>query len=253
MDIVVIKVGSLLLTNTEGRIDINNLRNLSFQIADLKEKYSIQVILVSSGAIACGSEAMGFKAQSIPEKQAAAAVGQPLLINQYQQFFREKGVKIAQLLLTKDGFHQEDRKTHALNTLSTLMKQNVVPIINENDSVAIDEICFGDNDHLASEVAILIKAKKLLLLSNVDGLYSGNPDEPGSTLIRNIQNIDDSFIQQFESQADQNSSGGIRSKLLAAKRLLKANIDTYIANGRTENIIEGVLSGTAKCTHIQAH
>ena len=175
---VVIKVGTNLLTTPEGKLDLNNLRDLTYQIADQINNHHKKVIMITSGSITCGSERLHLTAKTIPEKQAAAAVGQILLMREYLSFFGQKGLQAGQILLTKDGLENPTRSKNAVTTIKTLLKQKIIPIINENDSVATNEIKnsrFGDNDELSYLVAKLIKVDLLVTLTDIDGLYTGNP------------------------------------------------------------------------------
>ena len=245
---IVVKVGTNLLTLPSGNLDLNSLRNIAFQCVDIKEEENTHVILVSSGAITCGKEVLQMSCEHIAEKQAAAAVGQIYLCHHYQLFFKERGCQIGQLLLTKEGFVDSKRKQYAKQTLSTLLNAGVIPIINENDSVAIDEINFGDNDQLAANVAQLLDASQLIYLSNIDGVYQ-QKDNPTSR-IKHIPNLSNAFIEQFSKTADTNSKGGMYSKLLASKPLIEKGIRVTIANGRETQILKRIIKGEEIGTRI---
>ena len=238
---IIVKVGTNLLTLPTGNLDLNSLRNIAFQCVDIKEQENIHIVLVSSGAITCGKEALQMPCKEIAEKQAAAAVGQIHLCHHYQLFFKEKGCQIGQLLLTKEGFEDAKRKQYAKQTLITLLNAGIIPIVNENDSVAIDEINFGDNDQLAANVAQLLNASQLIYLSNIDGVYQ-DIDNPKSR-IKHITTLNSSFIEKFSKTADTNSKGGMYSKLLASKPLIEQHIRVTIANGREPQILRRILKG----------
>ena len=247
-DCIVIKVGTNLLTLDSGKLDLNSLQNIAFQCCSIKNQYKKNIVLVSSGAITCGKDFLHTECKTLSEKQAAAAIGQVYLCHHYQLFFKEKNCQIGQLLLTKEGFNDKARRTYAKNTLNTLLKSNIVPIINENDSVAVDEINFGDNDQLAANVALLLNASQLIYLSNVNGVYKDEHDS--SSCISHLNTLDSTFIKQFSSTPDNNSKGGMHSKLLASKPLIEKNIRVTIANGREPNILERIIKGESIGTKI---
>jgi len=173
---LVIKVGSSSLTDPQGKLDLKNLRRIASEIAELIQQGK-KVILVTSGAIVAGSEKLGItKPKTIPEKQAAAAVGQARLMRQYEKAFEEFTLPVAQILLTRDAIADRERYLNARNCLTTLLKEMVVPIVNENDTVAVEEIKIGDNDNLAALTASLIGADLLIILTDVDGFYMKNEE-----------------------------------------------------------------------------
>lgn len=251
----VIKIGTNLLATPEGKLDLNNLRSLVVQICDLIQSENMEVAVVTSGAITCGSEWMDLKCETIPEKQAAAAVGQILLMKEYAGFFGMKGFSVGQLLLTRDGLENPILHKNASNTLLTLFKQGVVPIINENDSVSTEEIGpkFGDNDELSCGVAKLIKADWLILLTDIDGLFTGNPKKDIQVKrIARIKKVDDSVLALVQDEKNSRSRGGMKSKLNAAKEAAESGIDVCIANGRTPHIISSIFSNEKVGTRIEA-
>ena len=238
---VVVKIGTRLLTTDQNKIDLENLRQLSTQIAQIKKKYHLDICIVSSGAIICGSYFLN-PSDKIREKQAAAAIGQPILCQEYANSFKEHDLLTAQILLTKDGLSNKTRRAHTLDTIETLLEHNIIPIINENDTVAVDEITFGDNDGLSCSVAKIIKADLLMLLTDTNGVYTDNPKtHPNATLIEHIDTITDDQIKTI--QDNPNARGGMKSKLSAAKIASEAGIDVYIANGRKSDIMSKILSG----------
>lgn len=240
--IIVIKIGTSLLTNESGKLDKENLANLVSQITYLNSTNQYHCIIVTSGAITCGSEVLDIQAKTIPEKQAAAAIGQYLLMNEYGNIFSKNNIKIGQILLTKDGIQDTLRKENIKNTIQTLLKQNIVPVINENDSVATDEICFGDNDELSSEVSVLINADKLILLTDQDGLYNKNPSKfSDATILSGKMTFSTDLLKLAEGPRSSKSRGGMKSKLLSAHFATKNGVETTIANGRRNNIIIEIL------------
>jgi glutamate 5-kinase len=242
--IVIIKIGTNILTTPKGKLDKNNLKSLLNQIFSEYKKKTHKYIIVTSGAIACGSEQTKLLAKTIPEKQANAAVGQILLMQEYLSFFKKKKINIGQILLTKKCITEPTKKKNAQNTIFTLLNHNILPIINENDSVATDEIDqnFGDNDTLSSQVAKLVSAKQLILLTDIDGLFTANPKKDSSaTLLKKVTKISDKILGYVDDNLkNTHSRGGMNSKILAAKSASKAGTKVIIANGRRANIIKNI-------------
>ncbi|RAP37678.1 glutamate 5-kinase [Candidatus Marinamargulisbacteria bacterium SCGC AAA071-K20] len=243
---IVIKIGTRILTTDSGQLDKNNLKNLVDQISTLQKTYrgdEYRFIIVTSGSITCGSEALGITPNTIPEKQAAASVGQYLLMQEYGKCFKENGINVGQILLTRDGIEDEARAENIKNTMNTLLNQGAIPIINENDSVATDEIKFGDNDELSSKVSALIKASKLILLTDTDGLYEKNPMiDTDAKFLRTVKLITDDIIRMANGPVNKRSRGGMKSKIEAAKFATSNGIETIIANGREKKIIEKLIN-----------
>ncbi|MFC1511473.1 glutamate 5-kinase [Candidatus Margulisiibacteriota bacterium] len=239
---IVIKVGSSSLTDPQGKLDHQNLERIVSEIASLiKEKK--RVVLVTSGAIVCGAETLKLgKPKSIPEKQAAAAVGQSRLMRQYDKAFEKSGIITAQVLLTRDAIINKERHLNAKHTFDTLLKEKAVPIVNENDAVAVEEIKIGDNDNLAALTASLIKADLLILLTDVDGFYL--KDEQGkSYLVPEINKIDQKVEKAAGSPTTQHGTGGMKTKIEAAKVCKKAGITMAIINGRKDGEMERLIAG----------
>jgi glutamate 5-kinase len=240
---LVVKIGSNILTENNGKLDLNNLKQLVDQLAKI-HKSGTEVIVVTSGSIVCGSEKIGIEAKTIPQKQAAAAIGQSLLMNEYNRLFYSYGITIAQLLLTHDGLNHEDRYLNAKNTIITLLEENVIPIINENDSVVIDEIKFGDNDNLSVHVAQLINAESLLILTDIDGLYDDDPNKnKNANLISVVEDVTEELLQKCGDSVSGKGTGGMYSKVKATKAALESGIHVVIANGKKDNVILDVLDG----------
>ncbi|MFA5840309.1 MAG: glutamate 5-kinase [Candidatus Margulisiibacteriota bacterium] len=239
---IVIKVGSSSLTNSQGKLDPAAFRRIATEVATLlKDKR--KVVLVSSGAIACGAERLKLgKPKSIPEKQAASAVGQARLIRQYEKAFEKYGIPVAQVLLTRDEMQEPDRYLNARNCFAALLKEKVVPIVNENDAIAIDEIKIGDNDNLAALTAKMIEADLLVLLTDVDGFFmkDNKGDVFQATEIREIN-------QEVEESAGLSSSqlgtGGMITKIQAAKICSDAGINMVILNSKKRGLIKSFLAG----------
>lgn len=250
---IVIKVGTSSLTYDTGKINIRQVELLSQVISDLCHS-GCEVALVTSGAIAVGVSKLGFaeRPKAIPEKQAAAAVGQSELMSLYGKFFSQYGKDVAQLLLTKNILDNEERKTNAINAFDTLFKWGVVPIINENDVISTAEIKFGDNDTLSDVVAELIEADLLILLSDIDGLYDKNPAKyPDAKLVPEVLEITDEVMASAGGEGTTRGTGGMVTKLIAAKHATAAGIEMVIANGKDPKIIYDILEGNAVCTRFK--
>ena len=245
---LVVKVGSsLLFSKTEG-IDSARLHTITRQVASLS-KEGVQVILVSSGAIACGTKLLGLPARptSLPEAQAAAAVGQAKLVKYYDDDLRHKGFLTSQVLLTQDDLRDRKRYWNARNTLLSLLRFKTIPIINENDTVATEEISWGDNDRLSSMVACLVGADLLVILSDIDGLFRDFHTE-GRILIEKVERIDASIERLASGEKGEFSRGGMKTKLHAAKIATAAGIPTIIANGKKDDVLLKAVSGDAAGT-----
>ncbi|MEM4218044.1 MAG: glutamate 5-kinase, partial [Candidatus Methanomethylicaceae archaeon] len=188
--LVVVKIGASSLSDQSGALDLKKIKSLCDEIIAVKNK-GVDVILVSSGAIRAGRALMRDqnKNGSMPSLQALAAIGQVLLMEAYRDIMAEKGYKVAQILLTWDDFKNRRRLRNLMNTINTLLSLGVLPIINENDTIAVDEIKFGDNDTLSALVAKFMQADLLVILSDVDGLYSGDPNDPNSKLISCVADV----------------------------------------------------------------
>jgi len=241
-DRFVVKVGTSSLTDESSRLDIGKVANLVSMLMREKEKGRTP-ILVSSGAIGAGLGKMGHpeRPEAIHELQAAAAVGQAILMQTYEIFFNNYGQPIAQLLLTMDDFTFEERRENLSATLETLLNWGVIPIVNENDTVATEEIKVGDNDTLGSYVALGAKAELMVILTDVDGLYTSNPDEGGGEFVDVVEEITEE-VESWASHAGK-GFGGMYTKVQAAKRLSQGGVATVIANTNTPDALAKVLRG----------
>ncbi len=236
---IVIKVGSRVLVDETGKPDHKRISSLVNGLA-AAHAAGCETILVSSGAIAAGIEALGMtkRPTELPELQMAAAVGQGRLMSLYSHLFGQKHIKVGQVLLTNDIFQNEERRTNAQNTLLKLIEYRIIPIINENDTVATEEIKFGDNDLLAALVSILIKSDALILLSTTDGLK----DDDGQR-IPFVEQVSEDILALDKGKNGELSTGGMKSKLMSAGKAAAANIPVIIADGQTDGIIQTILSG----------
>ncbi len=242
---IVIKIGSSSLTHPEtGHISIAKMEKFVRQISDIKQSGK-EVILVSSGAVAVGLSALyqKKKPKKLSEKQAAAAVGQASLMMLYQKLFREYNQMVAQILLTRDVIEQDIRKQNAINTFEALLKYGTIPIVNENDTISTEEIEFGDNDNLSALVASLTDSDLLIILSDIDGLYDSNPKENDEAkLIHEVQKIDQTIEDMASGTASNVGTGGMVTKIQAAKVAAEAGIDTIIANAETDHVLYRIMN-----------
>jgi len=241
---ILIKIGSAVLTGADG-LDLNIINSLVAEMSGLvRQGYS--VVLVSSGAIASGKHRLNItgKLKSIPEKQAAAAVGQGRLMRVYSKSFEKKGIHVAQILLTLADLTNRQRFLNIRNTLSTLMDWKVIPIINENDTVAVDEIKFGDNDNLASMIANIVEADLFINLTNIEGLYDRNPAEfKKARFIGLVSEFTDEIEAIATAETSSVGTGGMKSKVLAAKKVTAMGIPCIIAPGKKRKVLTDIISG----------
>jgi len=248
---LVIKIGSRVLVQRTGRPDIRRMKELVRQVAQLRAA-GHEVIVVSSGAIGAGMETLGMKNRptTVPDLQMAAAVGQSRLMATYDELFGAHGITIGQILLTHDDLNHRVRHLNARNTMVNLIEHQIVPIVNENDVIAVDEIKFGDNDLLASLVAIMMEASALILLTTVDGFRL--PYGEGRTRRASVlEGIDAKTLSHAVGKGSDLSTGGMASKLQSAGMALSTGIPVVIANGRTDGIIEDIMGGSDVGTFIQ--
>lgn len=253
---IVIKIGSSSLTHEKtGELNLFKIEKLIRVICDLKGEGK-DVVLVSSGAIAAGRQALGGqkRPQTLSEKQAYAAVGQARLMMVYQRIFSEYNHIAAQILLTKDTMTNETSRTNAQNTFEELLRLGVVPIVNENDTVSTHEIQFGDNDRLSAIVAALIGADLLILLSDIDGLYSEDPHKnPEAKFIDLVEEITPELIRMGGGSGSDVGTGGMAAKLAAARIATDSGSDMIIANADEVNVIHELVKGENKGTLFLAH
>ncbi|MCE1238756.1 MAG: glutamate 5-kinase [Azonexaceae bacterium] len=244
---LVVKVGSALVTNSGNGLDLPAIDSWARQIAELRRQ-GREVILVSSGAVACGVQRLGWgrRPKTVHEKQAAAAVGQAGLIQVYEAAFGKHGLHTAQILLTHDDLADRKRYLNARATLSTLLELGVVPIINENDTVITDEIKFGDNDTLGALVANLIEAEALIILTDQPGLFTADPRKnPDATLIREAAAGTPELEEMAGGAGSLVGTGGMITKVIAAKRAARSGAHTVIASGHEQDPILRLAAGEA--------
>ncbi len=253
---VVIKIGSSSLMHAEtGKADLRKIEKLVRIICDLKNTNK-DVILVSSGAIAIGAQTLGLntKPKTLSLNQACAAVGQAQLMMIYQKLFLEYNHIAAQVLLTFDAITDPERRRNAENTLNELLQQDIIPVVNENDTVAIEEIEFGDNDTLSAIVAHLIKADLLILLSDIDGLYTDDPHKnPDAKKLSVVEKIDDRIKDMAKGVGSSYGTGGMATKIAAARIATDSGADMAILNAADLNLIHALLDGEDVGTLFLAH
>ena len=247
---IVIKIGTNTLSDHQGHVDKDYLEKFVQQIINLT-KQGKQVVLVTSGARIAGVATLGkWKLkEDVHYKQALCAIGQVELMDAYRKVFNEHDIHIGQMLFTKDDFSDYNRTLNIRNTLYTLIEEGVVPIVNENDSVSVAEIKIGDNDTLAAYTANLWNADLLILLSDIDGIYDKNPkDYPEAVLIEEISDSNTVHELAEIGEADSFGTGGMHTKIAAAKLVNKCGIPMILANGSKENIIIELLEGNEKAS-----
>lgn len=251
---IVIKVGTSTLTHSTGRMNIRRVEQLCKVISDLKNA-GHEIVLVSSGAIAMGVGKLGLlkRPQDMPTKQAAAAVGQCELMDTYDRLFSGYHHTVAQILLTGSDIKNEQRRKNFHNTLFRLLELGVLPVINENDTIATEEIVIGDNDTLGAIVACSVQAELLILLTDIDGLYTADPRrDPDAKLIPVVEHITPEVIALASGKGSALGTGGMITKLYAARRCAEAGCDTVIANGAHPENLYGILEGKACGTRFLA-
>ena len=238
---LVVKVGSNVLTTDRGKLDITRVSALVDQIAWLREQ-GYDVVLVTSGAVACGRGELQVDhlLDSVEQRQLFSAVGQAKLMGRYVDLFRDHGIHVGQVLTMKENFVDGPHRQNQQSCMTAMLNHGVLPIVNENDTVAITELMFTDNDELSGLIAEMMQCKLLILLSNIDGIYDADPSLPDARIIREVEYGTDlsSYIQQKKSSAGR---GGMSSKYQTASSMAKLGIHAYIANGKRENILTDLL------------
>lgn len=253
---IVVKIGTNLLTGRRA-FDGHILEGLVQEIVSLKQDQGMDVLIVTSGAVGCGMDALGLvkRPTALPEKQAVAAVGQARLMHYYETLFRVygKGMTTAQILLTQADLDSRQNYLNIRNTLSTLFTmKSVVPVVNENDSTATEELRFGDNDTLAAKIAAKANVDLLIILTDVDGLFDKDPrEDPTASLIREVTQITDEIEALAGGAGSIASTGGMRTKLQAAKIAVAAGVDCIITSGYRKRVLHQILAGEAPHTHFR--
>ena len=241
---IVIKVGTNVLTQPNGRLDLTAISRLVDQIASVHQK-GHQIILVSSGAVGAGKALFQLSSQlnRVTRRQVYAATGQVRLMNIYADFFANHDLFCAQVLATKEDFRDRIHYLNMQNCFRALLRDNIIPVVNENDVISVSELMFTDNDELAGLIAAMIGADTLLLLSNVDGIYNGRPGEPGVDIIPLIEGPDKKWLKVITPSRSSMGRGGMMTKYRIARQAAKVGITTYIANGKREQVIPDLIDG----------
>ncbi|MGY0400515.1 glutamate 5-kinase [Carnobacterium jeotgali] len=256
---IVVKVGTSTIMYPNGTINLQRLEKLAFVLSDLKNQGK-EIILVSSGAVGVGLSRLQLteRPKTIPEQQAVASVGQTELMNLYSKFFFGYGQIVGQVLMTRDIIEFPTSRLNAINTFEQLLLKGIIPIVNENDTVAVDELDhltkFGDNDRLSAVVSEITSADLLIMLSDIDGFYNKNPnDEPDAVLFHEIHTITDELYALAGGEGSRYGTGGMSTKLLAANHILKESSQMVLANGEDPTIIFDIIHGQEIGTLFSAH
>ena len=248
---IVIKVGSNVLTRQDGKLDVTRMSALVDQIAWLK-KQGYEVILVSSGAVACGRRELkvDHSLDSVEQRQLYSALGQVKLVGLYYDLFREFGIHVGQVLTMKENFQPGEQYENQRACMKVMLENDVLPIVNENDTVSVTELMFTDNDELSGLIAQMMDADTLILLSNIDGIYNGHPDDPQSEIIRRVAPGTD-LSQYIKVEKSAFGRGGMHSKYTTASKVSQAGIRVLIANGERENILIDLIEHKDETPHTE--
>lgn len=251
MNRIVVKIGSNVLTTAQGKLDITRMSAIVDQVVWMRE-HGYSVVVVSSGAVACGRKelSVSHELDSVEQRQLFSAVGQAKLMSIYSQLFGEYGIHVGQVLTTKDHFESGEQYLYQSACIEVMLQNGVVPIVNENDTVCVTELMFTDNDELSGLIAKMVVADALVLLSNVDGIYMGKPQDSDSRVIREVRPGEslDQYIQSSKSSAGR---GGMESKYNTARSVSQSGIRVIIANGCRDNILPDVLLNPDRTVHTE--
>jgi len=247
---ITVKVGSHVLTRNDGMLNVPRIAHLVDQIAAL-HKLGVEVVLVSSGAVASGRAVLtpSKKTDAISSRQLWAALGQVKLMSRYSDFFREYNLVCAQVLTTKENFSSRAHYLNMRNCISTLLENGVIPIVNENDTISITELMFTDNDELSGLMATLTHSEALIILSNVDGIFNGDPEDPATEIIPEIRHDQGKADLYVNDHVSQSGRGGMMTKLRIARKVATSGIAVHIANGGRENILLDIMNCNKQVPH----
>ena len=248
---IVIKIGSNVLTRKDGKLNVTRVSAIVDQVAWLRRN-DIEVILVSSGAVACGRRELtvDHSLDSVEQRQLYSAVGQVKLVGLYYDLFREFGIHIGQVLTMKENFQPGEQYRNQQACMTVMLENDVLPIVNENDTVSVTELMFTDNDELSGLIAQMMQADTLILLSNIDGIYDGHPDDPSSQLIPVVEAGTD-LSQYIKEEKSAFGRGGMHSKYTTAQKVQKTGIRVIIANGERENILVDLIENKQNVPHTE--
>ena len=247
---IVVKVGSNVLTREDGMLNVTRMAHIVDQIAALR-KAGLQVILVTSGAVAAGRAEVELqrKLDPVSSRQLWSAVGQVKLINRYADLFQENGITCAQVLTTKENFSDRLHYLNMRNCMTTLLENGVVPVVNENDTISVTELMFTDNDELSGLITSMMDMEALIILTNVDGVFTGSPDEPGSQLISSIRQGETLDVEAISGKKSNFGRGGMLTKFHIASKLAGQGIAVHIANGTKINTLSNILEVKSEAVH----
>ena len=248
---IVVKVGSNALTRGDGRLDVTRMSSLVDQIAWLRQA-GYEVILVSSGAVACGRRELNtdHELDSVEQRQLFSALGHAKLIGLYYDLFREYHIHVGQVLTMKENFRPGEQYSNQRACMRVMLENGVLPIVNENDTVSVTELMFTDNDELSGLIAQMMEAATLILLSNIDGIYTGRPDDPASRLITEVKPGTD-LSQYIQAEKSTAGRGGMQSKYATASRVQQEGIRVIIANGKRDDILINLVERPTETPHTE--
>ena len=249
---IVVKIGSNALTRSDGRLDVTRMSALVDQIAWLRQ-HDFEVILVSSGAVACGRRELNsvdHELDSVEQRQLFSALGQAKLIGLYYDLFREYHIHVGQVLTMKENFRPGEQYENQQACMRVMLENGVLPIVNENDTVSVTELMFTDNDELSGLIAQMMEADTLVLLSNIDGIYTGNPANPQSKLIKEVAPGTD-LSQYIQTEKSSAGRGGMQSKYATASKIQQSGIRVIIANGKRENVLIDLMEHPETTPHTE--
>ena len=248
---IVVKVGSNVLTRADGKLDVTRMSAIVDQIAWLRQQ-GHEVILVTSGAVACGRSELhtDHSLDSVEQRQLFSAIGQVKLVGLYYDLFREYHIQVGQVLTMKENFEPGEQYENQQACMRVMLENGVLPVVNENDTVCVTELMFTDNDELSGLIARMMKADALILLTNVDGIFTAAPDQPDARLIR-VVHPDDDLAQHIDSHHSSNGRGGMVSKYNTARAVAAEGIRVIIANGTRPDILPSLLQNAADTPHTE--
>lgn len=248
---IAVKIGSNVLTRKDGTLDVTRMSAIVDQVSELY-KSGVEVVLISSGAVASGRSEIKVsrKLDSVDSRQLYSAIGQAKLINRYYELFREHGITVGQVLTTKESFSTRRHYLNQRNCMRVMLDNGVIPIVNENDTISVTELMFTDNDELSGLISAMMDVQALIILSNIDGIYNGSPNQPGTYVIREVEPGKD-LSDYICTEKSGFGRGGMLTKTSIARKVADEGIDVFIANGKKDNILTDLISdyGNTVCTH----
>lgn len=246
---IAVKIGSNVLTRRDGTLDVTRMSALVDQVAEL-HKGGVEVVLVSSGAVASGRSEVKpqRRLDSVEQRQLFSAVGQAKLINRYYELFREHGITVGQVLTTKESFGTRRHYLNQRNCMRVMLDNGVIPIVNENDTISVTELMFTDNDELSGMIASMMDMQALIILSNIDGIYNSSPSEPGTSVIREVEQGKD-LSDYIRTEKSGFGRGGMLTKTTIARKVADEGITVIIANGKRDNILPDLLLRPDETVH----